>query len=74
MKKLNQKLKYGAVAVFTALPTLAMAEGLDDVGTTITTEINKIVPIVSSVGVALLSVYVLMKCFKLVSSFATGRS
>ncbi|XGR68953.1 major capsid protein [Neisseria meningitidis] len=34
---------------------------------------NKVVPVVSSVGVALLSVYVLVKAFRLVSGFVAGR-
>lgn len=65
-------LKAGAVVALTTLSAPTWAEGIADVGTTLVTEINKVVPVVSSVGVALLSVYVLVKAFRLVSGFVGG--
>lgn len=69
--KMNAR-KAGAVAALTTLSVPTWAEGIADVGTTLVTEINKVVPVVSSVGVALLSVYVLVKAFRLVSGFVGG--
>ncbi|MBH5782558.1 hypothetical protein I7K75_06255 [Neisseria meningitidis] len=64
--------KAGAFAALATLSPPIWAEGIADVGTTLVTEINKVVPVVSSVGVALLSVYVLVKAFRLVSGFVGG--
>ncbi|WP_228490013.1 major capsid protein [Neisseria meningitidis] len=50
-----------------------LGDGIEGVANGIVTEINKVVPVVSSVGVALLSVYVLVKAFRLVSGFVAGR-
>lgn len=76
MKKMNEIKKYGskaAVAVMVALPAWASAEGIGDIATTITTEINKIIPVVTAAGTALLSVYLLIKAFRMVSGFLGGR-
>lgn len=74
MKNLKQKL--GAIVVgasLIGLSPLASADGIGDIGTTMATEIAKAVPVVTSVGMALLSVYVVMKAFRLVSSFMGGK-
>lgn len=75
MKNLKQKisvvLAIGASMLGLSAPV--HAEGISDIGTTMTTEIAKAVPVVSSVGMALLSVYVVMKAFRLVSSFMGGK-
>ena len=71
MKNLKQKIGVGAALV--GLSAAAAAEGIGDIGTTMATEIAKAVPVVTSVGTALLSVYVVMKAFRLVSSFMGGK-
>lgn len=71
MKNLKQKIGVGAALV--GLSAAAAAEGIGDIGTTMATEIAKAVPVVTSVGMALLSVYVVMKAFRLVSSFLGGK-
>lgn len=71
MKNLKQKIGVGAALV--GLSAAAAAEGIGDIGTTMATEIAKAVPVVTSVGMALLSVYVVMKAFRLVSSFMGGK-
>lgn len=71
MKSLKQKIGVGAALV--GLSAAAAAEGIGDIGTTMATEIAKAVPVVTSVGMALLSVYVVMKAFRLVSSFMGGK-
>lgn len=69
--KMNAR-KAGAVAALATLSAPTWAEGLADAGTTLVAEINKVVPVVSSVGVSLLSIYVLVKAFRLVSGFVGG--
>lgn len=69
--KMNAR-KAGAVLALATLSAPTWAEGIADVGTTLVTEINKVVPVVSSVGVSLLSIYVLVKAFRLVSGFVGG--
>lgn len=71
MKTLKQKIGVGAALV--GLSAAAAADGIGDIGTTMATEIAKAVPVVTSVGMALLSVYVVMKAFRLVSSFLGGK-
>ncbi|EET42693.1 hypothetical protein NEISICOT_03557 [Neisseria sicca ATCC 29256] len=71
MKNLKQKIGVGAALV--GLSAAAAADGIGDIGTTMATEIAKAVPVVTSVGMALLSVYVVMKAFRLVSSFMGGK-
>lgn len=71
MKTLKQKIGVGAALV--GLSAAAAADGIGDIGTTMATEIAKAVPVVTSVGMALLSVYVVMKAFRLVSSFMGGK-
>ena len=71
MKNLKQKIVVAAASV--GLSTVASADGIGDIGTTMATEIAKAVPVVTSVGMALLSVYVVMKAFRLVSSFMGGK-
>lgn len=71
MKNLKQKIGVGAALV--GLSAAAAADGISDIGTTMATEIAKAVPVVTSVGMALLSVYVVMKAFRLVSSFMGGK-
>lgn len=71
MKNLKQKIGVGAALV--GLSAAAAADGWETVGTTMATEIAKSVPIVTSVGMALLSVYVVMRAFRLVSSFLGGK-
>ena len=71
MKNLKQKIGVGAALV--GLSAAAAADGIGDIGTTVATEIAKAVPVVTSVGMALLSVYVVMKAFRLVSSFMGGK-
>lgn len=72
MKNLKQKIGVGAALVGLSAAAAA-ADGWETVGTTMATEIAKAVPIVTSVGMALLSVYVVMKAFRLVSSFMGGK-
>lgn len=71
MKNLMKKIGVGSALV--GLSSAASAEGIADIGTTMATEIAKSVPVVTSVGMALLSVYVVMKAFRLVSSFMGGK-
>lgn len=75
MKNLKQKIGIGlSLAVsLGVLSTPASADGIADIGTTMATEIAKAVPVVTSVGMALLSVYVVMKAFRLVTSFMGGK-
>ena len=72
MKILNFK-KAGVAALLATGSAVAAAEGIGDIGTTIVTQVNAVVPVVTSVGVSLLAVYVLMKAFRLVASFVGGR-
>ena len=66
--------KKAVVAALLAIgSSVAAAEGIADIGTTIVTQVNAVAPVVTSVGVALLAVYVLMKAFRLVASFVGGR-
>lgn len=71
MKNLKQKIGVGVGLV--GLSAAAAAEGIADIGTTAATEIAKAVPVVVSVGMALLSVYVVMKAFRLVAGFLGGK-
>lgn len=71
MKNLMKKIGVGAGLV--GLSAAASAEGIGDIGTTMATEIAKAVPVVTSVGMSLLSVYVVMKAFRLVSGFMGGK-
>lgn len=71
MKSLKQKIGVGAALV--GLSAAAAADGIADIGTTMATEIAKTVPVVTSVGMALLSVYVVVRAFKLVSGFLGGK-
>lgn len=71
MKNLMKKIGVGAGLVGSS--AVAAADGIGDIGTTMATEIAKAVPVVTSVGMALLSVYVVMKAFRLVSSFMGGK-
>lgn len=71
MKNLKQKIGVGAASV--GLSAAASADGIADIGTTMAAEIAKAVPVVTSVGMALLSVYVVMKAFRLVTSFMGGK-
>lgn len=71
MKNLKQKIGV-LVAALVGLSATASADGFDTVGTTMATEIAKVVPVVTSVGMALLSVYVVVRAFKLVSGFLGG--
>ena len=78
MTKFAQKCRqYGSKLAVVALPLtasgFAAAEGISDVSTTITSEIADVVPVVTSIGMALLSVYVVVKAFRLVSGFLGGR-
>lgn len=75
MKNLKQKIAVGLAfgALMLGLSAPVYAEGIGDIGTTMATEIAKAVPVVTSVGMALLSVYVVMKAFRLVSSFMGGK-
>lgn len=70
MKNLKQKIGVGAALV--GLSAAAAAD-IGDIGTTMATEIAKAVPVVTSVGMSLLSVYVVMKAFRLVSGFMGGK-
>lgn len=72
MKILNFK-KAGVAALLATGSAVAAAEGIADIGNTIVTQINAVAPVVTSVGVSLLAVYVLMKAFRLVASFVGGR-
>ena len=69
--KMNAR-KAGAVAVIATLSAPTWADGIADVSTTLATEINQVIPVISSVGISLLSVYVLVKAFRLVSGFVGG--
>lgn len=71
MKLANLK-KVAVGAILATASSLSMADGISDVTSTITQEIGKVSPIVSTVGVALIGVYVLVKGFRLVSSFIRG--
>lgn len=71
MKNLKQKIGVGAALV--GVSAVSSADGIADIGTTMATEIAKAVPVVTSVGMALLSVYVVMKAFRLVTSFMGGK-
>lgn len=74
IQNLKQKAqKLGVAAVLATGSAVAAADGIGDIGTTMATEIAKAVPVVTSVGMALLSVYVVMKAFRLVSSFMGGK-
>lgn len=73
MKIFKQKIAVVAAAALIGFSNVAAAEGVGDIGTTMATEIAKTVPVVTSVGMALLSVYVVMKAFRLVSSFMGGK-
>lgn len=76
MKIQNFKQKAQKLCVAAVLVTgsaVAAADGIGDIGTTMSTEIAKTVPVVSSVGMALLSVYVVVRAFKLVSGFLGGK-
>lgn len=69
----NPMKKIGVGSALVGLSAAASADGIADIGTTMATEIAKSVPVVTSVGMALLSVYVVMKAFRLVSSFMGGK-
>lgn len=71
MKNMMKKIGVGVGLV--GFSAAASADGIADIGTTMATEIAKTVPVVSSVGMALLSVYVVVRAFKLVSGFLGGR-
>ena len=71
MKLANLK-KVAVGATLATASALSMAEGIGDATTTITGEIGKVAPVVSAVGVALIGVYVLIKAFRLVTSFMRG--
>ena len=71
MKLANLK-KVAVGASLATASALSMADGIGDVTTTITGEIGKVAPVVSAVGVALIGVYVLIKAFRLVTSFMRG--
>lgn len=74
MKNLKQKIAIAlAISSMLALSAPVHAEGIADIGTQIVTQVNAVAPVVTSVGVALLAVYVLMKAFRLVASFVGGR-
>lgn len=72
MKILNFK-KAGVAATLATGSAVAAAEGIADIGNGIVTQVNAVAPVVTSVGVSLLAVYVLMKAFRLVASFVGGR-
>lgn len=72
MKILNFK-KAGVAAMLATGSAVAAAEGIADIGNGIVTQVNAVAPVVTSVGVSLLAVYVLMKAFRLVASFVGGR-
>lgn len=69
--KTNSRKAVALVALAT-LSAPTWADGIADVSTTLATEINKVVPVISSVGISMLSVYVLVKAFRLVSGFVGG--
>lgn len=71
MKLANLK-KVAVGATLATASALSQADGIGDVTTTITGEIGKVAPVVSAVGVALIGVYVLIKAFRLVTSFMRG--
>ncbi len=71
MKLANLK-KVAVGATLATASALSMADGIADATATITGEIGKVAPVVSAVGVALIGVYVLIKAFRLVSSFLRG--
>lgn len=76
MKIQNFKQKAQKLCVAAVLATgsaVAAADGIGDIGSTAATEIGKTIPVVTSVGMALLSVYVVVRAFKLVSAFLGGR-
>lgn len=72
MKILNFK-KAGVAALLATGSAVAAADGFAEAGTALVTQVNAVAPVVTSVGVALLAVYVLMKAFRLVASFVGGR-
>ncbi|OFT26024.1 hypothetical protein HMPREF3066_02805 [Neisseria sp. HMSC03D10] len=72
MKILNFK-KAGVAAMLATGSAVAAAEGIADIGNGIVNQVNAVAPVVTSVGVSLLAVYVLMKAFRLVASFVGGR-
>lgn len=72
MKILNFK-KAGVAALLATGSAVVSAEGIADIGNGVVTQVNAVAPVVTSVGVALLAVYVLMKAFRLVASFVGGR-
>lgn len=72
MKILKFK-KAGVAAMLATGSAVAAAEGIADIGNGIVTQVNAVAPVVTSVGVSLLAVYVLMKAFRLVASFVGGR-
>lgn len=74
MKFMNVCRKYGVKAavsgaLMTAAAFASANSGIETIGSTAVQEINKLIPIISSIGLALLSLYVTMKAFGLVSSF-----
>lgn len=71
MKLANLK-KVAVGATLATASALSMADGIGDATTTITGEIGKVAPVVSAVGIALIGVYVLIKAFRLVTSFMRG--
>lgn len=71
MKLANLK-KVAVGASLATASALTMAEGIGDVSASITGELAKVAPVVTAVGVALIGVYVLIKAFRLVSSFLRG--
>lgn len=71
--KISTYVKTVMLSAAFGLSAIASADGISDIGTTMATEIAKAVPVVTSVGMALLSVYVVMKAFRLVSSFMGGK-
>lgn len=63
-----------AIALMTTAMVASANSGIEGISTTITAEIAKVVPVISAVGMALLSVAVLVKAFRLVAGFlGSGR-
>ena len=76
MKNMNAFKKYGskaAVAVMVAVPAIASADGIGDLSNTVSTEINKIIPVITAAGTALLSLSLLILGFRMVIGFFGGR-
>lgn len=71
MKLANLK-KVAVGATLATASALSMADGIGDVTTSITAEIGKVSAVITAVGVALISVYVLIKGFRLVVGFLRG--